>query len=337
MSWFKKLLGIVAGESPKDYIFVPNVERAGAPVAAIQPDEVYVEMYVDSLRIDKARSFATRFHGVVYSFASLAKLGAEGAAFASVTKPDKLAELDKDSIGKVLTISKKMMGPVPWRGGQFELQLGLFSVKSGNVLTPLLNFVTKVSETAGIAFIGAAKPFLPLISEGMDLIAGQTEDTKLVVGLDTTLSLVETCTCAVIAASKDSIDHRTIAIDPADGKLLINGAPLDAAYCVFSIRTTDRKPDFGEIPELKAAYASFRDDVVKGKEEDALEAFTAFRRIALTSPDLISKDASRLIAMTKAMLDEAFPPVDVVLRGPAVPAREELSLPKSLAGLALYD
>lgn len=341
MGWFKKLLGAVSGEGPKDFLFVAALANPSAPSVPIAPDEAYVELFIDSLRIDKARAFATRFHGVVYTFASLAKLGQESASFASVTKPDKLTELDKDSVDRVIPIAKKMMGPVPWRGGSLELQLGLFSVKSGNVLTPVLNFVTKVSDAAGIALIGAAKPFLPLIEEGMDLIAGQADDTRLLVGVDTALQLDGTLTCAIVAKPKHEIDAAALSIDPADGKLLLNGAPLNAAYCVFSIRATDRKPDFGEIPELKDSYAEFRRLVVAGKEQDAREACNTFCRLAVTSPDLISRDASRLAALVRQMLADAFgadAAPAIRDRGEA-PLHEQVPpalLPASLGELALY-
>ncbi len=336
MSWFKDLLGKIAGEGPKDFVFVPTLANPAAPAAPIVPDETYVELFIDSLRIDKARAFASRFHGVVYTFASLANLAQDSAAFSSVTKPDKLADLDKNSVERVLTVSRKMMGPVPWRGGSLELQLGLFSVKSGNVLTPILDFVTRVSDAAGIAVVGAAKPLLPLIGQGMDLIAGQTEDTQLLVGLDTALPLDRTVTCAIIARAKQKVDVAALSIDPADGKLMIGGVPLEAGYCVFSIRATDRKPDFGEIPELKDSYAEFRRAVIAGKEQDAHEASGTFCRRVLTSPDLIPKDASRLAAMVRQMLADAFggPAGEP---GPAVIARGgQASVPETLGQLPLY-
>lgn len=331
MGWFKNLLGVVGGSAPKDLTFIPDVKRSGTTPMAIAPDETYIEMFVDSLRIDKDRSFATRFHGIVYCFASLSKLGDEDAVFASVTKPDKLAELDKNSVGKVMTISKQMLGPVPWRGGNFDLQLGLFSVKSGNVLTPLLNFVTKVSDAAGISFINVAKPFVPLISEGMDLIAGQTEDTKLVVGVDSSMPLGRSMSCAVIAKKKGEIDASALSVDAADGKLLLNGAPLEAAYCVFSIRATDRKPDWGEIPELKESYAALKKALNESEAEEVEEAFVAFKRKLLTSPDLIRKDADLLVTKAKDLVDALFPPAAMVIE------RGGVAIPEDFAALNLYE
>src|SRR5207249_8602919 len=100
-----------------------------------------------------------------YSFVTLSREGDTKAEFAAVSKPDKLAELDSQSLDKVITVSKQMMGAVPWRGGTLGLEVGLFSVKKGNLLSPVLDYVTKVSSTAGASFVGAVKPFLPRSEE----------------------------------------------------------------------------------------------------------------------------------------------------------------------------
>jgi hypothetical protein len=131
-----------------------------------------------------------------------------------------------------------MMGAVPWRGGTLRLELGLFSVKKGNLLSPLLDYVARVSEAGGVSFIGQAKPFLPLIALRMDLIAGQTQDAVIEVALDTTISLRESRLCAIIAVPKSISSAQS---SPSDRKLLRDGQALQEAYCVFSIRRTDQK------------------------------------------------------------------------------------------------
>src|SRR5262245_12290256 len=108
--------GIVKQES-EDLIFVPNLAFPELDTTtAIAADECYDELRVETLRIEKARSFATRFNGVVYSFVTLARQGEEDAVIPAISKPVKLAELDPDSLGNVITVSKQMMGAVPWRG-----------------------------------------------------------------------------------------------------------------------------------------------------------------------------------------------------------------------------
>jgi len=332
MGWLGDLLKKVAGADSKDMIFVSTLPPpGGSDTVPLVADECYVTLYVESLRLERARKFTQRFQGVVYTFVSLARRGDQKAELAAVSKPEKLADLDSASLGKVITVSKQMMGTVPWRGGDFGIEIGLFSVKSGDLLTPVLNFVTKVSDTAGISFVGAIKPFVPLITDGMALLTGQQADTMLEVGADTSLTLTGAVTCAIIAAEKGSIDPAKLSIDPADRKLLLDGRPLEKGFCVFSIRTTDRKPDFGEIPELKEKFAGFRDAVDKGVEKDARDALAAFRRAAILSPDLITADARKLIATSEEMMKDAFAGGGIAENARAAGG------PKTLAEVRLYD
>jgi hypothetical protein len=328
MTWMNELWSKIYGAGAMDRILTGNLDPSAAtPLVA---DGCYIELYVESLRLEVARRFATRFHGVVYSFQSMATEGALVARLAAISKPDNLANLDKNALGKVITVSRKMMGAMPWRGGTLHLELGLFSVKSGNLLSPVLDFVTAVSTAAGASFIGAVTPFVPLMTRGMDLLAGQPEDVSLEVGLDADLALAGPGTFAVIAAEKGSIDPARITLDPLDRKLLLDGAPLQRAYCVFSIRATDRKADFGEIPELKDKYAALMAAIRTGRQELAEDALTAFRLAVLTCPDLIPADADRLVEKVRERMKKAFPGGGTARLAPS-PAEH------SLSSVALYS
>jgi hypothetical protein len=313
MGWLGNLLtriaGGVAGAPPIELTFVPSIPAPGIPGIgeAIEPDSCYIELYLESLRLARARRFATHFHGVAYSFVTLPREGEERAQLAAVSKPAKLAELDESSLDRVITISKEMMGPTAFRGGPVSLEFGLFSVKSGNLLTPVLDYITRVSSTAGISYVGAIKPFLPLITEGMDLIAGQQQDTELEVGIDTDLTLAKSCVAAIIARPKGSIDHAQLSLDE-DRRLLLDGKPLDSAYAAFSLRRTLEKSDYGEIPELKERYAAIQSAIKEGKMKAAWDALTAFRLSTVASPDLIPSDARKLVEKAKQKVKEAFPP-----------------------------
>jgi hypothetical protein len=312
MGWLGDLWRTVKGAEATDLVLVPSLAIPGDPFVgedapAIEPDACYVELYIESLRLKTARKFATQFQGVVYSFVTLSREGEPNAQLAAISKPEKLAALDKDSVDKVITVSKQIMGAIPWRGGSLNLELGLFSVKSGNLLAPMVDFVTQVSNAAGVSFVGQVKPFLPLITKGMDLIAGQAGDTALEVALDSTLQLTKSCAYAIIASPKSELDGKKLTIDPNDRKLLLEGKPLDRAYCVFSIRRSLQKADFGEIPELKERYSALQSAIRSNDLKAARDALTAFRLTAITSPDLIPSDARRLIERATQRVTDSFP------------------------------
>ena len=307
MGWLGDLLKGVAKQEAVDMMFVRDVGGAHATPDVLVADECYVEFYVDSLRLRNARKFATKFDGVVYSFITLPFDGDAKVKIPAVSKPANLEQLDPKGLGKVITVDKQMMGAIPWRGGPMLVELGLFSVKSENLIKGVLDFVTKIGSAAGVSFIGQITTFAPLITEGMDLLAGQTQDVALEVGLDTALPLTTAGTHAVIAVPKNgNVDPAKLRVDPSDKKLLLDGQPLQQAYCVFSVRKTDQKTDFGEIPELKEKYAALMTAIRGGKAEDANAALTVFRLAALASPDLISSDAKRLADRAKKKVDDAF-------------------------------
>jgi hypothetical protein len=313
MGWLgsrlKEFVGKVGGAPPIELTFVPSLRAEGIPGVdePMEPDDCYIELYLESLQLERARVFGTRFQGVAYSFVTLPREGDQRAQLTAVSKPEQLAELDKNSIDRVITVSKQLMSATAFRGNPVSLEFGLFSVKSGNVVTAFLEYVTRVSATAGISFVGAIKPFVPLITEGMDLIAGQVQDTALEVGVDTDLTLTKGRVAAIIACPKGSIEPSKLSL-LKDGSLLLDGEPLKCAYATFSLRRAPRKTDYGEIPELRERFAAVLAGIRSHKEKDARDALTAFRLAALASPDLISSDARTLVRNLKQKVDEAFPP-----------------------------
>jgi hypothetical protein len=105
---------------------------------------------------------------------------------------------------------------------------------------------------------------------------------------------------------------------------------LERAFCVFSVRTTLQRPDFGEIPELREKYAAVQLAIRSNDEKRANEALTAFRLTALTSADLIPADASRLVEKAAKKVSDAFPKGVVVKK--AAPHQIE-----PLSSIGLYD
>lgn len=336
MGWLTTLVHKISGAKVTDWTLLENIadpglDIAGKPLAAGQH---YIELYVESLRLEKARRFATTFHPLIYTFASLARQGANRAELSKVTKPQNLGTLGSADLRRVITVSKRMMPATPWRGDPYGLELGLFSVKAGNVLTPLIDLVASVSEKAGLTIVTKFDPFLPLISQGLDIIAGQTDDTELELAIDTDISLAESRLYALIARPKGTIDPASVTLDKADRKLLVNGKQLEAAYCVFSIRSRPDNPDWGTIPALRDAYADFTSAIVSGKHKEAEEALAGFNRQVIVSPDLTTTDKDRLRAKARADLRDAFPGGAQAAEGASTRKRFEN---RTLADLDLYD
>ncbi|MCV9947457.1 hypothetical protein [Rhizobium sp. BT-175] len=318
MGWLGSLISKVRGEPSTVLTFIPSIPAPDFNIPGLnevfEPDNCYIELYLESLRLEQARKLATRFSGVVYSFLTVVREGEAKASLAAVSKPQKLVELDEKAIDNVIVVSKQLTSPTAYRGGAVSLELGLFSVKSGNIVASLLDYVSRVSSVAGISSVAAAAPFLPLITEGMDLLAGQQGNTVLEVGLDTDFTPERGCIAAIVDCPKGKLQSDKLTIDK-DRRLLHDGNEVTYGYAVFSIRVSKTKPDYGEIPDLRDRYGAFQAAVRRGNKLEARDALTAFRLACIASPDLTMPDAQTLATNARKKFDIAFPPgADAALR-----------------------
>ncbi|KQQ20657.1 hypothetical protein ASF48_08560 [Rathayibacter sp. Leaf299] len=309
MSWFGDLLKRASTTAPTDWTFLRDLADPGSDVAdkAFVTDEHYVEVWIESARLEAGRRWFSRFSATVYSSVTLATEGAESAHALGMHTPSE--ELQKDDRDRVLLVSKRVLPAVPWRGGVLDLELGLFSVNHGDLITPVLKYVTSVASKAGISVAVAVDPFVPLVTEGLGIIAGQTSETQVEIGLDTSLPLTKSGYYAVVAAPRTDIGDRSLVIDPDDMRLEFpDGERLAAGYCVFSIRRVEQNSEWASIPDLKKSWASIATAVVEREQARAYDALDNFRSVLAFDPNLVQKDKDALLRKAKERVDGAFAP-----------------------------
>ena len=74
-------------------------------------------------------------------------------------------------------------------------------------------------------------------------------------------------------------------------------------YMTVTIDATANRPDWRAVPALRTAYNDLADHLEHDRPQDAGDALTAFRRIALLSDDLIKSDAEKIAADAKELHD----------------------------------
>ena len=313
MSWLGKIIRTIEGSDSVRFVSASGLPLSqGVVLQAVAEtplvaDQCYVDLFVESMWLPQARHLTGFYHAMAHVYSTLTVLGQSDGEIAFVSTPSELAKLDAGSLAKVITQSKRALGPVPWRGGDLGLEIGLFSVKERDLTTPFLDMVTAVSNAAGVGFLSAAAPFVPLVRQGVEMITGTIGSAELEVGLDTTLRAPVTGYTAIVAADTGALDTKLLSVDVNDHRLLLNGKDLrEFPWMVFSIGSTNRKDNFGEIPELKVPWADFIAAVRRRKRADAADALSLFRVVALTSSDLILTDAQRLVDMAAAQMEQAF-------------------------------
>ncbi|HEV2757653.1 MAG TPA: hypothetical protein VG318_17980 [Actinomycetota bacterium] len=276
---------------------------AHAPVA---PDETYLSGFLRSMWVTDVRKGVSRFYGTLQSHVSLPHLGGL-AEFQVVVAPPDLRDIDGSNAHRFVTRNIRLFGPVPYRGGDLEIELGLFSVKAGDLVGPFVDMLEAVSGAAGLSLVAAARPFVEPVRKGFDLLLGIEGDATLEIGLAATFSRPETGYFVVMRKEGGSTDLSRLTVGPDYRLLAPNGEALaDHPYVLVAIESSTVRDDWFQIPDLAAAYGTLRDDVAKGRLPNVQESVAVFKRTALTSPDLLTRDAVRLVEKVGGEIDQTL-------------------------------
>jgi hypothetical protein len=273
---------------------------------SIASDSAYVSVTLNSMRVRDVRRGLKKFYGAVHSWSSVAHLGEGRAEFQVVSTPAELKDADPQNIDRVISMDKVLLGPVPYRGGTLDFEIGLFSVASQELVGPFLDMLEGMSKAAGVTFVSAARPFIQPLADGIALLTGTSKDTALEVGLAKQWAPT-TGHYVVMRAPKGSVGLGDVQMSQDQKLAYRDGRPVeDFPYVVFSISAARERPNWIEIPELKKSYDDLNAEIRKGKMQDATEAFTAFRRAALTSPDLLLPDAQAISEKVDAYVKQVL-------------------------------
>jgi len=201
---------------------------------------------------------------------------------------------------------------VPYRGGDVNLQVGLFSVKSTDLVGPYLKVLEEMANAAGVSFVKTAMPFIGPIIEGINLLAGAGSDIMLEIGLSKTLDSPQTGEFVLLGAKQGTVNVSSLRVDLNYVLLDEKGNPVEAyPYIVLGVQAAPNRDDWFNIPDVKDAYASFNERVRKGDLSGAKSELANFKRTAITSPDLLTSDAIRLGLKVEGLLKDAQQPIEV--------------------------
>jgi hypothetical protein len=291
--WLKRLMA----EKTQDFLIAPMDEKHGAPRrSAVQVDSEYVTLRIKAARIVDVRRWTSRFHGCINSRARLLHEASGSVEHQTVLAPAELKEVDASNVDRIVSIDKVLLGPFPYRG-QLDLTVALFSVKSADLVAPYLDLLTSLADTAGVAFLATAKPFVEPLRKGADLLFGTAGASQLEIGFDRDFTTLEAGYYVGMRAPKNSVKLDDLRIDTKDYRLTdARGQPFGKhPYFIISIERSVQRPDWMLIPDLKATWDAIKQAFVAAHYNDAGNLLGQFERQCRVSPDLVSSDAQRLI------------------------------------------
>lgn len=302
MSWFSDLFH----KRTTDWFFsqIPIEQTPGnVTYAQVNAGEEYLNVILKSMRIVDVRKGLSKFYATVHSHIELGHIDQGIANFNYVTTPGNLEKLDSSNLDRVVNLNRRLLGPVPYVGGDVTLEIGLFSIKEADLAAPFINLLTSMSSLGGVSFISAALPYVKPLEEGVKLLTGSSGDTILEIGYNTQMTEVQTGYYVVMRVDKDKVDVNNLVIDPKDYRLIdkkTKQSISDYPYMVFEISSSKTRNDWFNIPEVAVAYNQLRKLVKEREYNQAQDALRTFQSIVATSADMIQSDATALSAKVTA-------------------------------------
>lgn len=289
--------------SPLDASQVPD----GVATRAIEPDEGYVEVELSSLRVVHVRKGLSSFHGVVDATFTLPNVGTKPAEFHTVTTPQALQGTAAAGLDKHIPLAHRVLGPTPYRGGDLQMEIGLFSVQVADLTAPYLSLLEKMSKVAGVSQVASALPFLGLLRDGVNAIAGGASASTLEIGASRTAGPPERGYFLVMRASKTEVDVSRLKVTRDMRVVDAAGRPMaDYPYFLLKTDVKPRREDWRTLADLQAAYGSLQGLVRKGDYPGAKDALAAFKRTVLTSPDLLFPDGKAIVDTVAKQVSETL-------------------------------
>jgi hypothetical protein len=317
----------------KDWLYARIPDAAApqvAPSREIVSGSEYLNVTLRSMRIVNLRNGLSKFYPTVYSYIQVPHLGGKRSHFNVVTTPGGLVKLDANNIDRVLQINKRLVGPVPYQGGDVKMEVGLFSIKEADLAEPFLKLLTDISDMSGVAFASAALPYVKPLTDGINLLTGGSGNAVLEIGIDQEMDVIRSGAYVVMRAEKNKVEINKLRLSQFDFKLTneIGQNISDYPYMVIEISGQKTRDDWFLIPNISEAYNKIMSAAEQGNYTEAGEALKAFKSTVRFSKDLLADDKKRLT-------DKAVAEVDGLLT--ATPTAGTFLAMKPLAELDLYD
>lgn len=265
----------------------------------ILPGQFYINVTLRSFRIPNLKVLFSKFFGTVHSYCEIQSGAGDISQMQTITTPQQLQSADPSHVDRTLIQNIPLLGPVPFVGGNFLIEIGLFAMKESDLTGPYLNLLGSVATKAGISSVGNALQLAQPVLDGINSIVDTTA-AGLQIGIYKQFvqpDVPQQGYYAVIAATMGTVDTSNLAIDNNQRLVLFDTRKeIEQPYIVFTIERLTARTDWRELPDVKATYAAIHSAQLlkdKTKIEDAL---TAFKVMVASSLDLLDDDQDKIIA-----------------------------------------
>jgi hypothetical protein len=146
--------------------------------SVVAPNSGYLSVFLKSLQLKNVRKGLVRFSGAVHSFISIPHLSGNTASFHVFTSPASLQNIDSKNADRILVMDQRLLGPLPYRGGDLNVQVGLFSIRESDVTDAYIK-VLEPGDALAILFDETSEEVARVINDAASAI-GLTTHARLV-------------------------------------------------------------------------------------------------------------------------------------------------------------
>ena len=260
----------------------------------IRPGREYVTVSLKYAHVANLRKGLRRFYGVVHSQVHVPGTGnPPNLEFGQLFAPPGLRGQNAKGFANLISLDRRLLGPVPYRGGALDVDLGLYSVEAENLLEPYLGVLESLSVVASGCFAGPAAVIAEPLRKGfLGLVSGRRADL-LEAGLQKSWSTPRQSLMLVMPPRPSNQDRYTVR---HDGHVMDenDNLVLDRSYLVLELRATSIREDWFDIPELVRLNERIKDYFVERDPDGVKAAIERFQVAAIASDDLFAHDAAKI-------------------------------------------
>lgn len=326
-SYFAQLWTSLVGLATQDgkhhtYVTLPHT---GPGLPEIVADEHYFRLRLVDMFLSKGRSWFTNWHPAVTSQVKLKVGGREGTPICRVAAPP------KDALSPGVFINYPLTDLLPYRGGEVDVQAGLLGLKGDSAWAMPISLLQRFSGLIG-APLATTLTIAEQVAGGLnDLLAQAAERTHLGfhqafteggATLGAKYHVVIRADDGTYAPSQLSIANNRLRYRPNPGDP--ERALSEHDYIVIAVDTVTERDDW-RLPDIESAMQRAKSALAEADTDGYEKHRRAAIAAALSSPDLVEADRTRVIDTIKRELKKASDALGLMAARPPGAGEKPLS------------
>lgn len=264
----------------------------------IEPDRAYFVVRLTEMYLGRSRTLWRKFYPMLHAFATVG-----GMEEHAVVGPGALQELGEANLERVVNVNTRLFGPMPFRGGDVSILVGLYSIPGDDAAKALVVTVGQLAGLVGPAAIPSMQ-VVDVLKAGVDSLLG-LPNTTLRLGVRDTFYPDNRLRAGFhigIGAPEEEVQFDRLWLH--NGRLVKGDDPLiarayeDHDYIVLQIERRDHRGDWAGLPGLitfEQQYGTIMKDAALGVDDKRArlrKLWPVFTESLRTSPHLTALDAA---------------------------------------------